>query len=336
MKKLLLLIILLFSTVGLSQPITVSSSNYTVPQLVNNVLINSPCVSATNITWRTGTNFGSSNGIGYFQNTNPNFPMQSGVVLSTGNAMSAAGPNTSMLNDGSASWTGDATLEATLAAAGIPMTSSNASVLEFDFTPISPNFSFDFIFASEEYGNFQCQYSDAFAFLLTNLNTGVTTNLAVVPGTNDPISVITIRDFLYNSSCSSENAQYFGSFNGGSQANTSATNFNGQTKVLTASSVLTPNVPYHIKLVIADRLDPQSDSSIFISSDSFNIGQDVLGENLTTVTNTALCYGITHTLETGLDSANYEFSWSHGEDVLENETDSSLTINQSGTYSVTI
>ncbi|HQW69255.1 MAG TPA: choice-of-anchor L domain-containing protein [Flavobacterium sp.] len=335
MKKLLLLIILLFSTVGLSQPITVSSSNYTVPQLVNNVLINSPCVSATNITWRTGTNFGSSNGIGYFQNTNPNFPMQSGVVLSTGNAMSAAGPNTSMLNDGSASWTGDATLEATLAAAGIPMTSSNASVLEFDFTPISPNFSFDFIFASEEYGNFQCQYSDAFAFLLTNLNTGVTTNLAVVPGTNDPISVITIRDFLYNSSCSSENAQYFGSFNGGSQANTSATNFNGQTKVLTASSVLTPNVPYHIKLVIADRLDPQSDSSIFISSDSFNIGQDVLGENLTTVTNTALCYGTTHTLETGLDSANYEFSWSHGEDVLENETDSSLTINQSGTYSVT-
>ncbi|TDP57357.1 T9SS type B sorting domain-containing protein [Flavobacterium dankookense] len=335
MKKLLLLTILLLSTVGFSQPITVSSSNYTVPQLVNNVLINSPCVSATNITWRTGTNFGSSNGIGYFQNTNPNFPMQSGVVLSTGSAMNAAGPNTSMLNDGSAAWTGDASLEATLAAAGIPMTSSNASVLEFDFTPISPNFSFDFIFASEEYGNFQCQYSDAFAFLLTNLNTGVTTNLAVVPGTNDPISVITIRDFLYNSSCSSENAQYFGSFNGGSQANTSATNFNGQTKVLTASSVLTPNVPYHIKLVIADRLDPQSDSTIFISSDSFNIGQDVLGEDLTRTTNTALCFGTTHTLETGLDSANYEFSWSYGEDVLENETGSTLTINQSGTYSVT-
>ena len=226
MKKLLLLIALLFSAIGFSQPISVSSSSHSVSQLVNDVLINTPCASATNIMWRTGTNFGSSNGIGYFQNTNPNFPMQSGVILSTGNAVNAVGPNTTLLNDGNNAWTGDSDLEATLAAAGIPMSSANATVLEFDFTPISPNFSFDFIFASEEYGNFQCQYSDAFAFLLTNLNTGVTTNLAVVPNTNDPISVITIRDFLYNSSCPSVNSDYFGRFNGGSNATSSAINFN--------------------------------------------------------------------------------------------------------------
>ena len=231
MKKLLLLSAILLSTYGFSQPLSVSSTSYTVPQLVNNVLINSPCVSATNITWRTGTNFGSSNGIGFFQNTNPNFPMQSGVILSTGSVANAPGPNTSLLNDGSTTWPGDTSLEATLAAAGINMVSKNASVLEFDFTPISPNFSFDFIFASEEYGNFQCLYSDAFAFLLTNVTTGVTTNLAVVPGTNTPISVVTIRDFQYNSSCPSVNAQYFGSFNGGSGATNSATNFNGQTSI---------------------------------------------------------------------------------------------------------
>ena len=226
MKKLLLLTSIMLTALGFSQPITVSTTSYTVPQLVNNVLINSPCVNATNVTWSTGTNFGSSNGIGFFQNTNPNFPMQSGVVLSTGNALNAVGPNTTILNDGSTSWPGDSSLEATLAAAGIPMTSKNASVLEFDFTPISPNFSFDFIFGSEEYGNFQCLYSDAFAFLLTNMTTGVTTNLAVVPSTNTPISVVTIRDFLYNSSCPSVNASYFGSFNGGSGAANSATNFN--------------------------------------------------------------------------------------------------------------
>ncbi|HRN98931.1 MAG TPA: choice-of-anchor L domain-containing protein, partial [Flavobacterium sp.] len=184
MKKVTALIFFMLTAAGLAQPITVSTNNYTVPQLVNSVLINSPCVSATNITWRTGSNFGSVNGIGYFTNTNPSFPMQTGVVLSTGNALSAAGPNTSDLDEGNAAWTGDASLEATLAAAGISMSSANATVLEFDFTPISTNFSFDFIFASEEYGNFQCQFSDAFAFLLTNVNTGVTTNLAVVPGTN--------------------------------------------------------------------------------------------------------------------------------------------------------
>ena len=41
----------------------------------------------------------------------------------------------------------------------------------------------DFLFASNEYGEFQCGFSDVFAFLLTDLTTGVTTNIAVVPGT---------------------------------------------------------------------------------------------------------------------------------------------------------
>jgi len=95
MKRILLTLSILLTLNCFSQAITVNTSTYTVPQLVNSVLINSPCVSATNITSRTGTDFGSVNGIGYFQNTNPNFPMKSGVVLSTGNAINAVGPNTS-------------------------------------------------------------------------------------------------------------------------------------------------------------------------------------------------------------------------------------------------
>ena len=181
--------------------------------------------------------------------------MKSGVILSTGNVTNAVGPNATELNDGNASWPGDSSLESTLAQSGITMNSTNATVLEFDFTPISPTFSFEFLFASEEYGNFQCQFSDAFAFLLTNVNTGVTTNLAIVPNTTLPISVVTIRDYLYNSSCPSANAEYFGSYNGDSAAPGSATNFNGQTKLLNAFATLIPNTPYHIKLVIADRSD---------------------------------------------------------------------------------
>ena len=335
MKKYLLFIAILFTLFGFSQPITVDTSTYTVPQLVNDILINSSCVSATNISWSTGSNFSSTNGIGYFQNTNPNFPIPSGVILSTGNVPHAAGPNSSLLSDGSQNWPGDTNLENTMAAAGISLVSKNATVLEFDFTPISSSFSFDFIFASEEYGNFQCQFSDAFAFLLTNVNTGVTTNLAVVPGTNLPISVVTIRDFLYNSSCPSANAQYFGSFNGGSAANGSATNFNGQTRIMTASSVLTPNVPYHIKLVIADRIDPQNDSAIFLSSDSFNIGQDVLGQDLTVANNNAICFGDTKTLNSGLDPLVYSFIWKKNNVVIAGATGPSLVVNQPGTYSLT-
>ncbi|MBC8645326.1 choice-of-anchor L domain-containing protein [Flavobacterium lindanitolerans] len=286
----------------LFQAITVDTSTRTVPELVTNVLVNSPCTEVTNISWRTGTNFGSSNGIGYFQNTNPNFPIPSGVLLTTGDANRAPGPNNSTLNDGdNPAWIGDTDLENVLVAAGITMNSVNATVLEFDFVPISSNFSMDFLFASEEYGNSQCNFSDAFAFLLTNLNTGVTQNLAVIPNTNTPISVLTIRDFLYNSSCPSANPEYFGRFNGGSEALGSAINFNGQTVLFQASSVLIPNTPYHIKLVIADRSDYKSDSAIFLSSDSFNIGQDVLGPDLTIASQTAICQGATHTLTTELD-----------------------------------
>ncbi len=335
MKKLLLIIASAITINCYSQAITVSTNAYTVPQLVNSVLINSPCVSATNITWKTGSNFGSTNGIGFFQNSNPNFPMQAGVILSTGDVSQAAGPNTSMLDGGAANWPGDSSLETTLAQSGISMNSVNASVLEFDFTPISPNFSFDFLFASEEYGNFQCQFSDAFAFLLTNTATGVTTNLAVVPSTNLPISVVTIRDYLYNSSCTSANAQYFGSYNGGSAAATAAINFNGQTKLMNASAVLLPNTTYHIKLVIADRSDVNSDSAIFISSDSFNIGQDVLGLDLVQSTNTALCFGTNHTLASNLNPSNYNFSWTKDGVALAGETGPNLIISGPGIYGIT-
>ena len=340
MKKFLLTLTLTISLSCFSQSIKVDSDKYNVSDLVNKVLINSECVSATNVVGITGTNFGSTNGIGYFENTNPNFPMKSGVILSTGKASNAVGPNTNELNDGSAAWTGDVDLENTLAAAGIGMKSANATILEFDFTPISTNFDFQFLFASEEYGNFQCQFSDAFAFLLTDNTTGITTNLAVVPQTNIPISVVTIRDYLYNSSCSSENSQYFGSYNGGSAAAKSATNFNGQTKLLKASATLSLNRTYHIKLVIADRSDYRSDtgadSAIFIASDSFNLGQDVLGDDLLLVDNTALCADEPYVIDSKLDPADYTLNWKKDGTPLPAETGkSSLLVKVAGKYELT-
>ena len=337
MKKSLALLISFFWTGCFSQAISVDTNTHTVPELVTEVLVNKACVPVSNITWRTGnTNgFGSSNGIGYFTNTNPAFPLSSGVILSTGNVANAAGPNTSQLNDGNASWTGDSDLEATLLSAGITMNSTNATVLEFDFVPFSSNFDFNFLFASEEYGNFQCQFSDAFAFLLTNKSTGFTTNLAVVPNTTTPISVVTIRNSLYNSSCSSQNPAYFGAFNGGSNAAGSATNFNGQTVSMSASSTtLIPNTSYHIKLVIADRRDNQADSAIFLGANSFNVGQDVLGPDLTVASNTAICDNGNHTLVSGLNPAIYSFAWTFNGNPIGGNTPN-LTVSQAGIYGLT-
>ena len=335
MYKSLLLITSLFWIGCYSQAITVDTNTYSVNQLVEDVLVNKTCVPVTNISWRTGTNFGSTNGIGYFENTNPAFPLSRGVILSTGDVANAPGPNSTELNDGNAAWPGDPDLEATLLDAGIIMPSTNATVLEFDFIPFSKNFDFKFLFASEEYGNFQCQFSDAFAFLLTNKTTGATTNLAVVPSTTIPISVVTIRNSLYNSSCSDENENYFGTFNGGSNATGSATNFNGQTVVMSASSsTLIPDTPYHIKLVIADNKLPDFDSAIFLGANSFNVGQDVLGPDLTVASNTAICDNSTYTIESGLDPAIYSFKWTiNGVPTGGDSPD--LTVNQPGVYSLT-
>lgn len=337
MKKVLVLLTSLFWIECFSQAISVDTNSHTIPELVTDVLVNKACVPVSNISWRTGNTNGydSSNGIGYFKNTNPAFPLSNGVILSTGNVENAPGPNTSQLNDGNTAWTGDTDLEATLLAAGIAMKSTNATVLEFDFVPFSPNFDFQFLFASEEYGNFQCQFSDAFAFLLTNKSTGVTTNLAVVPNTTDPISVVTIRNSIYNSSCSSENPSFFGTFNGGTNGTSSATNFNGQTVVMNASSTtLIPNTTYHIKLVIADRKDNQADSAIFLGANSFNVGQDVLGPDLTIANKTAICDKGTHTLISGLDPAIYSFTWTFNGNTIGGNTPD-LTVSQAGIYGLT-
>jgi len=335
-KRIFHILVLFCATAGFSQAITVDTNTYTVPQLVSEILINSPCLQTTNISWSTGSNFGSSNGIGYFESTNPNFPIQKGVILSTGNVSDAAGPNTTIQNGGNASWPGDTDLENTMAAAGIPMISTNATTLEFDFIPISTNFSFDFLFASEEYGNSQCNYSDAFAYLLTNTVTGVTTNLAVVPSTNTPISVFTVRDSAYLGLCTSNNSQYFDNYYGGALASQAATNFNGNTIKMTASAVLIPNVKYHMKLVIADRLNYEFDSAIFLSSQSFNLSQDVLGPDLTIANKTAICAGSTGSdLNTNLDPAVYTFEWRKGSNILVGQTGPTLSGITAGTYSVT-
>jgi gliding motility-associated-like protein len=312
MKKTLIFILLMVLQNIHSQSVTISTTKYTVNELVNQVLVNSPCVEGVNVSSRTGTAFGSSNGIGYFENTNSAFPFSTGVVLSTGDVTKIPGPNTTILSDGAAAWSGDADLEANLLSqSGITINSTNASYIEFDFQPKTPNFDFSFLFASEEYGTSQCNFSDAFAFLLKDVTAGGTNvNLAVIPGTAIPVSVETIRDMAYNPSCPSANPNYFGAFNGGGFG--PAINFNGQTVSMLASATgLDITHVYRIKLVIADGGNNTGyDSAIFLEANSFNIGQDVLGIDYTTANNAAICPGNTLPIlsAAGLDPAT-TFVW---------------------------
>lgn len=318
-------------------PITTNNTLYTNQQLVEDIFLNSTCASVSNITSSTGTNFGSTNGIGYFNQNGSTFPFTDGIVLTSGNALNAPGPNTTTLSDGDFAWPGDTQLEAIVqAATGNAMNSKNATKLEFDFIPLTDTINFNFIFASEEYGTFQCDYSDAFAFLLTDIAAGTTTNLAVIPNTTTPVSVVTIRDNQYNTNCGSVNAQYFGDFYGfgGLDPLGSPTNYNGSTVPLTATSTVIPGHQYHIKLVIADRLDTAFDSAVFLEGGSLDIGNIDLGTDILQATNNALCDGENFTIHSGLNPAQYTFTWTYNTNPIPNETGPNLTVTQPGTYGI--
>ncbi|MGK4566380.1 choice-of-anchor L domain-containing protein [Flavobacterium sp. 3HN19-14] len=226
-----------------------------------------------------------------------------------------------------------------VAATGQQMNPQNATIIEFDFTPYLDHITFPFVFASEEYGTYQCEFSDAFAFLLTNNSTNTTTNLALVPGTDDPISVVTIRDGLYNAFCDpplDSNVEYFDNYYGdlGVPAIAAPVNFNGTTVKMTAESDVTIGQLYHIKLVIADRNDSAFDSAIFIGK--FTIGNPPeLGEDLLLSSGNAVCDGEAIVLDANVPNpANYTFVWSDLNGVIPNETGSTLSVTTSGTYSV--
>ncbi len=323
-------------------PIKVDDTQYTVPELVTDVLIDNDCANISNITWSTGTNFGTVNGIGYFEQNGSSFPFGDGIILSTGNFASAPGPKgLGVQGAGGSVWGGDTDLTNVLTQQGITGPLLNATKLEFDFVAITNQISFNFIFASEEYGTFQCNYSDAFAFLLTDLATNTTTNLAVVPNTNIPVSVTTIRNNAYNGGCASVNPEYFAEYyNGTNSASMNAPiNFRGYTVPLIAQSQVVPGQTYHIKLVIADFggsgfPDSSYDSAVFLEGGSFDLGSVNIGDNRLIDEGTALCYGESVLLDSQLNPDNYTIEWFKNGVLIPGANGTILEVNESGEYKI--
>ena len=317
-------------------PILTDATLYTVDEIVTDILIDSECDQAFNVTYSTGTNFGSTNGIGYFEANGSSWPFENGLIMTSGEIANAVGPESGTISDGGFDWPGDTDLENYIDALN-PGDSNNASVVEFNFVPLSTSISFDYIFAAEEYGTFQCGYSDAFAFLLTD-SSGNTTNLAIVPGTNDPVSVFTVRDNQYNDGCDSVNEEWFGNFYGagGLPPLISPTNFIGHTEVLTAQADVIPNELYTIKLVIADALDSAFDSAVFIDGGSFNLGQLDLGEDILVSSGNALCAGQEITLDASPLPNNSSIEWFMDGSLIDGQNEATLVVTQTAFYSATI
>ncbi|MGW9686946.1 choice-of-anchor L domain-containing protein [Flagellimonas sp. 2504JD1-5] len=299
--------------------------DYTVERLVREVLVNSSCAETSNYRSSTGTAFGI-NGIGYFNANESKFAYKEGIVISSGSAKDAEGPNNDIKSSGDLEWLGDNDLSEVTRVASL----FNASYIEFDFVPKTNSISFNFLFASEEYSEaYQCIYSDVFAFILTD-SSGNSTNLALVPGSEDRVSATSIRPGVQDM-CDARNRDFFGGINGLS-SNISMT---GKTKSLVAESEVNPGETYTIKLVIADNLDSQLDSAVFLEGGSFSIDVS-LGDNRTVRNGNPLCEGEVFEMDATASGALH-YRWFRNDIRLNHFDDLPIvSVTEGGVYEVEV
>jgi len=311
------------------------ADTYTEVELVENVFIgldNLGCIEIFNVEFTNWYAWGPEKSYGYFNKNNSDFQLEDGVLLTTGRAVSAVGPNNSILSEGPSgnAWPGDSDLEQAI---GINNT-VNATALEFDFIAQTNSIKFDYIFASEQYlidGNqSQCGYTDAFAFLIKRVNTNETyTNLAVIPNTDIPVAVNTVRGS--GGLCPPINDQYFQSFNEVEHP----TNYNGQTKILTAQTDIIPGEMYHIKLVIADQGNNLYDSAVFLKGGSFSNGTKSLGQDRLIAEENPICQGNSIDIDATTPNA-ISYQWYRNGNIISGATNPIYSVVQDGDYSVEI
>ncbi|AFY76330.1 PEP-CTERM putative exosortase interaction domain-containing protein [Pleurocapsa sp. PCC 7327] len=207
-----------------------------VPGSINYIGVNGAAGTFTN---------GLSSGIGIDQ----------GIILTTGRATNAVGPNTVDNISENNSTPGDADLSTLIGGA----TTYDANILEFEFESAGGDLFFDYVFASEEYNEYvNSSFNDVFGFFLNGVN------IALIPGTSTPVAINNVNlgsnSAFYNNNDPSDlgtptpfNIQY-----------------DGFTKVFTAQVLgLTPG-KHKIKLAIADTGDSILDSAVFIKASSFS------------------------------------------------------------------
>jgi len=203
---------------------------------------------------------GGEDSAGLFEGGKHIIGIDSGILLTTGLANTAEGTNASDGSTGVSSNEGDLDLDDEFGE-----TTFDSTVLEFDFELDSDSLYFNFVFASEEYNEYvNTAYNDVFAFFLNG------ENIALVPGTTDPVSIDTINGgnplgagaqntHLYLNNDPSDNGEYLREIG-----------YDGFTRVLTAVKTgLTPG-QHRIKLAISDVGDSALDSAVFIQAGSFS------------------------------------------------------------------
>lgn len=214
--------------------------------------------------WQAGKFFnGNVAGIG----------IDSGLLLTSGDALLAIGPNNNNGDGISTPNGGDLDLGAI-----IGTNTEDACILEFDFVPMYDTIAFRYSFASEEYNDFvNGTVNDVFAFFITGPNPSGGTynkfNIAIIPKTSVPVSINTLNNGKNSSqspNCRGTGPCEYCEYYVDNCVYGSPIEYDGYTTVLTAMAVVVPCQSYHLKIAIADGGDDVYDSGVFLEAGSFS------------------------------------------------------------------
>lgn len=225
---------------------------------------------------------------GIFQNLEErSFDIDSGIVLTTGRATTGRGEIGVTSRNGTAAFDlladngyglpGDADLANEIRTNITEL--NDACVLEFDFIPIGDSISFRYVFSSEEYNpSFVCTFNDAFAFFISGPEISGQQNMALVPGTSTPVTILNVNN-VPGVNCNNNPGYYVDN-----NRNRYFTH-DGHTTVLRAVFPVTRCATYHLKLVLADVGDDAYDSGVFLEAKSLTSSNIKLSTNSDTDAN---------------------------------------------------
>jgi hypothetical protein len=185
--------------------------------------------------------------------------IDSGIILTSGGANLAPGPNNS---DSATVNNGLPGTPALTALSGYQ--TYDATILKFTFTSTSQNLFFNYVFASEEYNEYaNSSVNDVFGFFLDG------NNIALIPGTSTPVSVNTVNGgnpFGTNA----QNSAFFINNDTSDGGASFDIQYDGFTQVFTAQALGLGPGEHTIELAISDAGDSILDSAVFIQAGSFS------------------------------------------------------------------
>jgi len=238
-------------------------SGLTATQMAN--IIAGPGITVSNAVY-TGPAISS----GSFNGSGSNIGLASGVLLTCGDINLAIGPNSSGSAGVDNLAPGNSDLNGLAGA-----TTYDAVELEFDFVSQSNNVSFRYVFGSEEYPEWVSSgYNDAFAFFISGPGIPGSQNIALVPGTGQPVTIDNIN--------AGANSMYYVNNAGGGTVQ-----YDGFTTVLTATRQVQACQTYHLRLTIADAGDGIYDSGVFIEEGSLISNVVLISASTVTADSTA-------------------------------------------------